>query len=796
MSDSKLNLSENTSGLRTPESIVRFHESESLKRGVTVEDDTSIKRQRIARYDVSHNKLGTRGSFYSNEMPGKHDRSHWDSNFPSRPMEVFDQDLERPNTAHPGTYPRLFENHATPSHFLPSGAILSPSTTPFTRKETYLSSSTPTRSEKASNSAGEISNYRFVPFANDARLTNMPPLPSSASALAAAVASTPTMHSQGIENRIHFSEKEIAYAQNMTSPKKIVIPPPEEMPEVEDDGKKPIYSYAMLIGMAILRAPGRKLTLSQIYAWIMNTFEYYRTSKPTWHNSIRHNLSLNKAFEKKVRPKGDPGKGNYWVIVKDFEYQFLRPRSPKRGPDNSLTPVSSFSSDITSKAQVAIDQPQSLKMSYNETATLPVDRCADLPAGQTHAVHQGFQRSENLPSDGTEPDDCLLEEEQAGEIRSLEPSDANFSSQTELKTGQSSCETSSHLEFDLPQMRAMSSNSISRPHSPAVSFNKDEPAPVKSAACKPSTANLDNSCNKPKPRISCLEEANEWRGQGHFAFRCSTPSLIRPQYDNCDPAGISTALAERYAKPATYLNFELQENFDPNRATAVKENANNFVPRLRSAPTPNYQEGHVNVPDIELKPPRTPEKTPKQTQGFAPNQFHKPGSSIWSSVSLAPPKSFESPFAGTIDLSPGSSFLFDTHGTERGQQSQPLQVHRAKKASPNHFSDFLELDFRKADYHSGHKRTPSASSDETSNAPSDHAHNSSVLGNVTGSAGTAGPASSWNSFSMSLDVDISPRLVMTPIRRPFDTPIRDQSHTYSPYCHGASSSFGSPLRRA
>ncbi|KAL4902462.1 fork head domain-containing protein [Aspergillus multicolor] len=110
----------------------------------------------------------------------------------------------------------------------------------------------------------------------------------------------------------------------------IQLPEPHELPPIEDDGTKPPYSYATLIGMSILRAPNRRLTLAQIYRWISDTFSYYKNSDPGWQNSIRHNLSLNKAFVKQERPKDDPGKGNYWAIESGMEVQFIKDKPVRK----------------------------------------------------------------------------------------------------------------------------------------------------------------------------------------------------------------------------------------------------------------------------------------------------------------------------------------------------------------------------------------------------------------------------------------------------------------------------------
>ncbi|VDK36059.1 unnamed protein product [Taenia asiatica] len=77
---------------------------------------------------------------------------------------------------------------------------------------------------------------------------------------------------------------------------------------------KPPFSYASLICLAMRELGKPKVTLSDIYGWIMANFAYYRHTDSSWQNSVRHNLSLNKCFEKVPREKGERGKGGFWRV--------------------------------------------------------------------------------------------------------------------------------------------------------------------------------------------------------------------------------------------------------------------------------------------------------------------------------------------------------------------------------------------------------------------------------------------------------------------------------------------------
>lgn len=100
--------------------------------------------------------------------------------------------------------------------------------------------------------------------------------------------------------------------------------------------EKPPYSYIALIVMAIQSSPAKRVTLSEIYAFLQQRFAFFRGPYQGWKNSVRHNLSLNECFIKLPKGLGRPGKGHYWTIDPDAELMFeegsyrRRPRGFRR----------------------------------------------------------------------------------------------------------------------------------------------------------------------------------------------------------------------------------------------------------------------------------------------------------------------------------------------------------------------------------------------------------------------------------------------------------------------------------
>ena len=102
-----------------------------------------------------------------------------------------------------------------------------------------------------------------------------------------------------------------------------------------DPGAKPAFSYAQLIVQAISTAVEEQLTLSDIYAHIIDKYAYYRRAGKGWQNSIRHNLSLNRYFVKVPRAHQQPGKGSFWRIDPACKARLMEQAFQQRQPRNA-----------------------------------------------------------------------------------------------------------------------------------------------------------------------------------------------------------------------------------------------------------------------------------------------------------------------------------------------------------------------------------------------------------------------------------------------------------------------------
>ncbi|KAF4975123.1 hypothetical protein FZEAL_8071 [Fusarium zealandicum] len=181
-----------------------------------------------------------------------------------------------------------------------------------------------------------------------------------------------------------------------------------DLSQDENQHIKPQYSYAQMITQAILNAPDGKLNLNGIYTYIMNTYAYYRHQQAAgWQNSIRHNLSLNKSFDKVARSTDEPGKGMKWQIVPEAREEMVRNayrvgRGGHRGSSapsspNQLAYITHGPRDMASR------EPPSARKRRGSPLGSPPPRPSLLMAQSTpdRSADRSLGRSATLTADGS-----------------------------------------------------------------------------------------------------------------------------------------------------------------------------------------------------------------------------------------------------------------------------------------------------------------------------------------------------------------------------------------------------------
>ncbi|KAF7370690.1 hypothetical protein MSAN_00702000 [Mycena sanguinolenta] len=93
--------------------------------------------------------------------------------------------------------------------------------------------------------------------------------------------------------------------------------PPYRLPPGPYSDQRPHYSYAALIGQAVLSSENHRLTLQEIYEWIATVYPHFKRGERTWMNSIRHVLSTTVHFRKISRERS-AGRSHWAIFDEDL----------------------------------------------------------------------------------------------------------------------------------------------------------------------------------------------------------------------------------------------------------------------------------------------------------------------------------------------------------------------------------------------------------------------------------------------------------------------------------------------
>lgn len=154
--------------------------------------------------------------------------------------------------------------------------------------------------------------------------------------------------------------------------------------------EKPSVTYPQLIQQTIAASPDKQMTLADIYVSIEEAHPYFRHAAPkSWKNAVRHNLSIQKAFQRIPREANEEEKGSLWRLT--GESGTRRKRSVAKTVDEETVATTSGA------AMESIYRYRPIR-SASLAASRPVQTTDSKPAKGSRAKKREPQRRWSFPS--------------------------------------------------------------------------------------------------------------------------------------------------------------------------------------------------------------------------------------------------------------------------------------------------------------------------------------------------------------------------------------------------------------